>query len=189
MSHNMTKPTNDLSAQRRHSLGIRPVWSEFSLSTWRKFGSLATYWAHSKDSDQTGRMLRLIWVFAGRTGHFVGFVILRLSCVSLWFLYVTVMTGWETANKYKIKNSMDQQVYFAAEGTFEPSHEIMILFILRKLILQTHMRSHPVGLDVWFLVGPFVFFYTSCVRTGKALASLRRWSAQAPLSLRWSSMW
>ena len=25
----------------------------------------------------------------------------------------------------------------------------MALFVLRKLILQTHMRSHPVGLDVW----------------------------------------
>ena len=28
------------------------------------FRSLATNWAHSKDSDQTGRMPRLIWVFA-----------------------------------------------------------------------------------------------------------------------------
>ena len=30
----------------------------------------------------------------------------------------------------------------------EPSHEIMVLFVLRKLIFQTRMRSHPVGLDV-----------------------------------------
>ena len=30
--------------------------------------------ADSADSDQTGRMPRLIWVFAGRTDHFVGFV-------------------------------------------------------------------------------------------------------------------
>ena len=29
---------------------------------------------------------------------------------------------------------------------FEPSHEIMVLFVLRKLILQTRMRNHPVGL-------------------------------------------
>ena len=46
----------------------------------------------------------------------------------------------------------------------EPAHEIMVLFIRRKLILQTHMRSHPVGLDVWFLVGPFIFFYIPCAR-------------------------
>ena len=38
----------------------------------------------------------------------------------------------------------------------------MILFILRKFILQTYMFSHPMGLDVWFLVEPFVCFHTSC---------------------------
>lgn len=27
-----------------------------------------------------------------------------------------VLSGWETANKYQIKNSLGQQVYFAAEG-------------------------------------------------------------------------
>ena len=35
--------------------------------------------ADSKDSDQTGRMPRLIWVFAGRTCHFVGFVMRQLE--------------------------------------------------------------------------------------------------------------
>ena len=62
------------------SLGILPVWSESSLSAGRKLGSLATHWAHSNDSDQPGpdqtrRMHRLIWVFAGRT-H----ILLILSC-------------------------------------------------------------------------------------------------------------
>ena len=53
------------------------------------------------------------------------------------------------------------------QTTFEPAHDIMVLFILRKLILQTRMPSHTVGLDVWFLVAPFVYFHTSCVRTAK----------------------
>ena len=57
--------------------------------------------------------------------------------------------------------------------SYEPSHEIMALFVLPKLILQTSMRSHQVGLDVWFLVGHFVYFYSSGVRTAKALARLR----------------
>ena len=35
------------------------------------------------------------------------------------------------------------------------------------------MSSHPVGLDVWFLVGPFVYFHTLCVWTTKALVRLR----------------
>ena len=32
----------------------------------------------------------------------------------------------------------------------DPAHEIMVFFVLRKLIetIQTRMRSHPVGLDV-----------------------------------------
>ena len=51
------------------SLGIHPVWSEPSLFTWRKLGSLATHGAHSQYSDQSGWMPRLIWVFAGRTNH------------------------------------------------------------------------------------------------------------------------
>ena len=34
----------------------------------------------------------------------------------------------------------------------------MALLILRKLILQTRIRSHPMGLYVWFLVGLFVYF-------------------------------
>ena len=36
--------------------------------------------ADSEDSDQTGRMTRLTRVFAGRTDHFVGFVMRRLIC-------------------------------------------------------------------------------------------------------------
>ena len=76
-------------AKTQISLGIRPVWSESSLSAWRKLGSLATHRAHSEDSDQTGQMPRLIWVFAGRT-----LTLLVLSCrgsynigshVTLWF--------------------------------------------------------------------------------------------------------
>ena len=63
------------SDQRQHqiSLGICPVWSESSLSAWRKLGSLATHWAHSENSEQTGWMPRPIclrWVHS----HFVGFV-------------------------------------------------------------------------------------------------------------------
>ena len=36
-----------------------------------------------------------------------------------------------------------------AVGAFEPTHEILTLFVLRKFILQIRMRSHPVGLDVF----------------------------------------
>ena len=69
MSRDMTKPTK-----------------------WRKFGSLTTHWAHSEDSDQTGRMPRLIWIFAGCT-----LLLLVLSCrgsygLNCWISLFTVLT-------------------------------------------------------------------------------------------------
>ena len=61
-----------------------------------------------------------------------------------------------------------------------------VLYALRKLILQTPIRSHPVGRDVWFLVEPFVYFHTSCMRTAKALAKIAQmrrlaWASDGPL--------
>ena len=49
------------------SLGIRPVWSESSLCVQWVAKDPTFLHADSEDSDQSGRMLRLIWVFAGRT--------------------------------------------------------------------------------------------------------------------------
>ena len=65
----------------------------------------------------------------------------------------------------------------------EPAHEIMALFILRKLILQTCMHCHPVGLDVCYSVGPFVYFHTSCMQTAKALTRLRGYAVSPEPSL------
>ena len=64
---NKTNNVAVCTAKTQISLGIRPVWSESLLSAWRKRGPLATHWVHSEDADQTGRMPKLIWVFAGRT--------------------------------------------------------------------------------------------------------------------------
>ena len=50
--------------------GQRRLWSD---------GRGCTGWSESSLADQTGQMPRLIWVFAGRTGHFIGFVVRRLK--------------------------------------------------------------------------------------------------------------
>ena len=55
----------------------------------------------------------------------------------------------------------------------QPTHKIMALNALRKLSLQTRMRSNPLPLHVWLLVRLFVYFDTLCVRTAMALVSLR----------------
>ena len=69
VSRLMTKPSkwHVCPAKTQINLDIRPVWSESSLSARRKLMSLATHWAHTDDSDQTGRMSRLSWVFARHT--------------------------------------------------------------------------------------------------------------------------
>ena len=76
MSHDMTKPTKWVCAQRR----LRSAWASAQFDQ----SSLCAQWvaegprflhADSEDSDQTGWMPRLIWVFAGRT-----LILLVLSC-------------------------------------------------------------------------------------------------------------
>ena len=56
----------------------RPGHLLFMESKWFKFLHV-----DRQDSDQTGKMPRLIWVFAGRTGHLVGFVVLQLNIVRI----------------------------------------------------------------------------------------------------------
>ena len=69
LSRLMTKPTKWYvrPAKTQISLGIRPVWSESSLCAQWVAKDPSFLLADSEDSDQTGRMPRLIWVFAGRT--------------------------------------------------------------------------------------------------------------------------
>ena len=73
--HDKTSKVSVRPAKTQISLGIRPVWSESSQPAWRNLEPLATHWAHSEDSDQTGRMPRLIWVYPGCT-----VILLVLSC-------------------------------------------------------------------------------------------------------------
>ena len=87
-SHDKTNKVTVCPAKTQYSLGIRPVWSESSLSAWRKLGSLVIYWAQREDSDQTGRMPRVIWVFAGRSAMLLvlswgGSVMKRCGCCIL----------------------------------------------------------------------------------------------------------
>ena len=103
------------------SLGIRPVWSESSLSAWRKLRPLGTHSAHSEDSDQTGRMPRLIWVFAGRTCHFVGFVMRRLILsvhIQPWQNSL-LMHQWAEKNIKQKSTIKDKHIFTAWRGHHE----------------------------------------------------------------------
>ena len=74
-------------AKTQLSLGIRPVWSEaFLCAQWIAKDPVFLH-ADREDFDQIGRMPRLFWVFAGRTCHFVGFVVRRLMSSYFFICY------------------------------------------------------------------------------------------------------
>ena len=71
--HGKTKKMNVRPAKTQISLGIRPVWSVFAVRM--KKAWVFRPIERTAKTDQTGRMPRLIWVFAGRT-----VALLVLSC-------------------------------------------------------------------------------------------------------------
>ena len=89
-------------------LSIRPVWSESSLCAQWVAKDPSFLHADSEDSDQTGQMPRLIWVFAGRTCYFVGFVMRRLIwnyTVASVFFTMTLQPSERLIKFYQIDDS------------------------------------------------------------------------------------
>ena len=84
-------------AKTQISLGIHPVWSESSLSAWRKLGSLATIsnplnaqrrlWSDWADA-QTDLSLR--WA----QSHFVGFIMRRLILCNMLMATTVIWALW-----------------------------------------------------------------------------------------------
>ena len=81
--HDKTNKMTVRPEKNQISLGIRPVWSESSLCAKWVAKDPSFLHADSEDSDQTGRMPRLIWVFAGLT-----VTLLVLSCRGSYFLFI-----------------------------------------------------------------------------------------------------
>ena len=113
--HDKTKKLIVRPAKTQISLGIRPIWSESSLCARWVAKDPSFLHADREDSDQTGRMPRLIWVFAGCTCHFVGFVMRRLRCsynkaytevkhleLTITHHFLVVVWTFKTIHAYKI---------------------------------------------------------------------------------------
>ena len=104
--HNKTNKMTVRPAKTQISLGICPVWSESSLSTWRNLGSLATHWSEWVNAQadlwsdwvDAQAALSLCWVHS----HFVGFVMRRL-------IY-SILHGLEYRNVPKFSNRSEQTV-------------------------------------------------------------------------------
>ena len=97
MSRHMTKPTVKpvWPAKTQISLYSHPVWQGFRfILLWTARRLLNHKW--SAKTDQTVQMGRLIWVFAGRTWHFAGFImgwlkyiilLISFCCRTAWIIH------------------------------------------------------------------------------------------------------
>ena len=112
--HDKTNKMAVRPAKTQISLGIRPVWSESSLCAQWVAKDPSFLHADSEDSDQTGQMPRLIWVFAGRT-----LILLVLSCRGSYNLNHVQDVKWERkANindriKYNARQAESQEITLA----------------------------------------------------------------------------
>ena len=143
MSCFMTKPTKWPVPPAKTQISLRPVWSESSQSTWRKVGSLPTHWVHSEDSDQTGRMPRLIWAFAGRTDHFVGFVMRRLKRNYQWI--PTFLLWCFFINEFILITTVGIPGWpLCSSDKYEPRHDKTCLCFMRTTKTQISLRIRAV---------------------------------------------
>ena len=168
MSRRMTKPTkwSVRPAKTQISLGIRPVWSESSLCAQWVAEDPSFLHVNSKDSDQTGRMLRLIRVFTGRTGHFIlswGCSFTTMICTSrihsisefIHFAQMTKPTKWHVRPaKTQIspapgwsESSLGAVILLVVSwgSSNVQSHEKMDL----SIVLETCMHIHSIGPKMW----------------------------------------
>ena len=122
-------------AKTQISLGIRPVWSESSLCAQWVAKDPSFRHADSEDSDQTGRMPTLIWVFAERTCHFVGFVTRRPI-----FLYIMDIITW---NSVALKVICVHAIIFV--NIMFPLKIDRIIFFILQIIWKRHLLAieHP----------------------------------------------
>ena len=148
MSRLMTKPIkwHVHPAKTQISLGICPVWSEFSLWAQWVAKDLSFLHADRKDSDQTGRMPRLILVVAGRTCHFVGFVMRWLKYENLVYLQCSkpCKTIEDPLSEDKIgsvmmKGTIHSEAYVTSKSSVEDAEKVHTSF---PYPLNVHLLKH-----------------------------------------------
>ena len=134
-------------AQQRHiSLGICPVRSEtlFCAHLVAKDPKQG-FFMWTVKTDQTERMPRLIWIFAGHTGLFVGFVVRWLNC---WLFFIQNWL-WKNMMIWKWKKEIDscfvQSNAFSCAGEWWPTVD--------STSLTTHLRHNMTKPTKW-VCGP-----------------------------------
>ena len=92
------------------SLGIRPVWSESSLCAQCVAKDRKFLHADSEDSNQTGRMPRLIYIFAGRTATLLVLSCRGSFCIFLFFLFFSNQNLWFDQRRWVIEALISAQL-------------------------------------------------------------------------------
>ena len=119
MSRFMTKPTewSVRQAKTQISLGIHPVWSEFSLCAHWVAKDPSFLHADSEDSDQTGRMPRLISL---RWAH-------KSFC---WFCHEAAQIMHENVSSNRTSGNIENSPEFCCSSLIR-SLTVIIWFIFR----------------------------------------------------------
>ena len=130
--------------------GTLPSLIRVSAVRLKKVGFLVTHKQHSEHSEQTCWMSRLIRVFTGGTGHFVGFVILRSlsdsskeEIMPLKPLTKSLTSkGRKTSNFCQNVSSGESQLTGTVLLLYEPRHEKTCLRGFRPGKTQTGLLSY-----------------------------------------------
>ena len=145
LSRPMTKPTKWLCAQRK----LRSAWastqSDQSLRYphEKKLGSLATHWAQAK-TDQTGRMPRLTWVFAGRK-----VILLVLSWGAHFCMPQSALS--QTGRSVKRLGISFQRYYVVSRISETWRFRLVPLIVYEKMIFYYNFRKFglPVAMSTY----------------------------------------
>ena len=145
-------------AKTQISLSICLVWSESLLSAWGKLGSFATHWVLSENSDQTGWMPRLIWVFPGLTG-----ILLVLSWGGSNVEFILNKDKYLN-QRFKFKNYLDRV------------KQIWYLSPMKAVKVQVSLRIHAVSPEPSLLAHTSSESWGTFRQKARSLAPLNVWA-------------
>ena len=125
--HDKTNKMSVRPAKTQISLGICPVRSESSLCAQWVGKDPSFLHADSEDSDQTGRMPRLIWVFAGRT-----LTLLVLSCCGSNAVSSVITIS------FCCYTYAEEQVRWVSDDNKSSPYKHMLWVLTEEFLISTH---------------------------------------------------
>ena len=117
-------------------------------------------------TDQTGQMPRLIWVFAGCTCHFVGFVMRRLKSVQWWW----PSYGRHSKSSIFVTFNLGVGICKLWSWFTQMSHLMRLWYFSSSV--NAFFKCTCTAIQWSCMSDLLIYFHTSCVRTAMALVRL-----------------